>query len=127
MPERQADPVLGGAVAASAGAAPPPPPPTLPGPAVFSHSRLLRAFEAFVEPLATVLSLWLLAWWFEGEVTPRWLVVAIVAFALVHPGRPQLRASPGRVVADTVLAWAWTSGLMVAMGYATGHLDDFSR
>jgi len=112
---------------AAGATAAPPPPPALPGPAVFSHSKLLRAFEAFVEPLATVLSLWLLVWTFEGEITPRWLVVSIVAFALAYPGRPQLRASAARVVVDTVLAWAWTCGLLLAMGYATGHLEDFSR
>jgi len=113
--------------ASSAVTAPPPPPPALPAPAVFSHSRLLRAFEAFVEPLATILSLWLLVWWFEGAITPRWMVVSIVAFALAYPGRPQLRASAARVVADTVLAWAWTCGLLLAMGYAVGQLDAFSR
>lgn len=112
---------------AAATTAAPPPAPALPGPAVFSHSRLLRAFEAFVEPLATVLSLWLLVWWIEGGVSARWLVVAIIAFALAYPGRPQLRASPARVVADTVLAWAWTGGLLLATGYATGHLELFSR
>src|SRR4051812_16162198 len=127
MPERQADPVLGGAVAASAGLAAPPPAPALPGPAVFSHSRLLRAFEAFVEPFATVVSLWLLVWFLEGQIAPRWLVVTVLAFALAYPGRPQLRASPGRVISDTVLAGAWTCGLLLAMGYATGHLDAYSR
>ena len=55
------------------------------------------AFEAFVEPLATVLSLWALVLLFEGELAPRWLGLSIVSFALVYPGRPQLRASAGRV------------------------------
>ena len=127
MPE--AERVLGAASAASAGSttAAPPPAPALPGPAVFSHSRLLRAFETFVEPLATVLSLWLLVWVVDGEMSPRWLGLSIVAFALVYPGRPQLRASAARVVADTVLAWAWTCGLLLATGYAIDALDDFSR
>lgn len=126
MPD--AERVLGAAVAA--GVPPtsaPPPPPTLPGPAVFSHSRLLRAFEAFVEPAATVLSLLGLVLLFEGELSPRWVGLAIVSFALVYPGRPQLRASPARVAADTVLAWAWTSGLLLATGYAIDALAIFSR
>src|SRR6476469_9517361 len=101
MPE--ADRILGATTSASA----PPPAPALPGSAVFSHSRLLSAFEAFIEPLATVASLWLLVWLFEGTLAPRWLVVSILAFALAYPGRPQLRASAPRVIAETVLAWAW--------------------
>jgi putative colanic acid biosynthesis UDP-glucose lipid carrier transferase len=74
-----------------------------------------------------VVSLWLLVWFLEGQIAPRWLVVTVLAFALAYPGRPQLRATPGRVISDTVLAWAWTCGLLLAMGYATGHLDDYSR
>ncbi|HZY19119.1 MAG TPA: undecaprenyl-phosphate glucose phosphotransferase [Ramlibacter sp.] len=119
MPE--AKPVLGAATTASL------PAPPLPGLAMSSHSGLLRALEALVEPLATVLSLWLLVWVIDGDLTPRWLAVSIIAFALGYPGRPQLRASAARVVADTVLAWAWTCGLLLAMGYAIGHLEDFSR
>ncbi|RYY80975.1 MAG: hypothetical protein EOO24_43015, partial [Comamonadaceae bacterium] len=121
MPE--ADHLLTGATPVAAA----PAAPELPSPALFSHSRLLRAFEAFVEPLATVLSLWLLVWTFEGEVGTRWLVVSIVAFALAYPGRPQLRASAPRVVVDTLLGWAWTCGLLFGLGYATGHLQDFPR
>lgn len=113
--------------AAASRSAVPAPPPVLPGPAVFGHSRLLRGIEAFVEPLSTVLSLWALVWLLEGALTPRWLVVSIITFALAYPGRPQLRASVPRVVLDTLLAWAWTCGLLFAMGYATGQLEMFSR
>jgi putative colanic acid biosynthesis UDP-glucose lipid carrier transferase len=128
MPE--AERVLGtahGGAVPGAPTAPPPPAPALPGSAVFSHSRLLRAFEAFVEPFAIVVSLWVLVWLVEGEFAPRWLGLSIVAFALAYPGRPQLRASAARVVADTVLAWAWTCGLLLATGYAMDTLDTFSR
>ena len=60
----------------------------------FAASR--RGVEAFVEPLATVLSLWLLVTTIEGSFEPRWLVVAIVAFALAYPGRSHLRSPPAR-------------------------------
>jgi putative colanic acid biosynthesis UDP-glucose lipid carrier transferase len=46
MPE--AERVLAGVVA------PPPSAPALPGSAVFSHSRLLRAFEAIMEPALVI-------------------------------------------------------------------------
>jgi len=118
MPE--AERVLSNPVAAA------PPAGAIPCPPIF-HSRFLRALEAVVEPLVTVLSLWLLVWLVEGRLSPPWLIASVVVFALCYPGRPQLRASPGRVVADTVLAWSWTFGLLFAMAYAIDQVHHFAR
>jgi putative colanic acid biosysnthesis UDP-glucose lipid carrier transferase len=91
-----------------------------------AQSRLLLALEAVLEPLATVLSLWVLVWMIEGQLTPAWLIASVVAFALAFPGRSLLRSPPDRVVVSTLLAWGWTAGLLLAMGFATGHIYDFS-
>ena len=91
-----------------------------------AQSRLLLGLEAVLEPLATVLSLWVLVWFMEESLTAPWLIASIVAFALAFPGRSLLRSPPDRVVVSTLLAWAWTAGLLLAMGFATGHIYDFS-
>jgi putative colanic acid biosynthesis UDP-glucose lipid carrier transferase len=91
-----------------------------------AQSRMLLALEAVLEPLATVLSLWLLVWLIEGDLSASWLIASIVAFALAFPGRSLLRSPPDRVVLSTLLAWSWTAGLLLAMGFATGHIYDFS-
>ena len=90
------------------------------------QNQLLLAFEAVIEPLVTVFSLWCLVWYFEGELTPLWLTASIIAFALAFPGRSLLRLPPRRVFMSIVLAWAWTAGLLLAMAFATGHIDNFS-
>lgn len=104
-------------------------PPPLPGTRALepvAQSRLLAALESVLEPVITVLSLWLLAWWIEGSVGPNWLIASIVAFALSFPGRPLLRAPTDKVAVNVLLAWGWTAGLMLALGFATGHIDDFN-
>ena len=90
------------------------------------QSRLLLALEAILEPLVTVLSLWVLVWHFEGELTALWLTASVIAFALAYPGRPLLRLPTERVFVSILLAWGWTAGLLLAMGFATGHIDQFS-
>ena len=104
----------------------PPPPPSAAGATALAQSRLLLAVESVLEPAITVLSLWILVWLTEGDLTPNWLVVSIVAFALSFPGRSLLRSPPDRVFLNIVLAWGWTAGLMLALGFATGHIYDFS-
>jgi putative colanic acid biosynthesis UDP-glucose lipid carrier transferase len=114
---READPLL------TVGRMPAPTIPTVPS---LGQSRLLQALEAILEPAVTVLSLWFLVWFFEGELAPSWLIASVVTFALAFPGRPQLRLKPRRVVFSTLLTWAWTAGLLLAMGFATGHMGEFS-
>src|SRR5438045_3473115 len=69
----------------------PPPPPSAVAATALAQNRLLLALEAILEPVITVLSLWVLVWLMEGELTPNWLVASIVAFALSFPGRSLLR------------------------------------
>jgi putative colanic acid biosynthesis UDP-glucose lipid carrier transferase len=101
----------------------PPAPPPIPA---LGQNRLLLAFEAILEPAVTVLSLWLLVWQFEGELSSAWLTASVVAFALAYPGRALLKLPPDRVFVSILLAWCWTAGLLLAMGFATGQIDQFS-
>src|SRR6185369_7168045 len=91
------------------------------------ESRLLHAVEAILEPVVTVLTLWLLVWFFENELTPSWLIASVVVFALAFPGRAQLRLPLDQVFVGTLLAWSWTAGLLLVMAFATGHIQEFSR
>lgn len=98
-------------------------PVTLPG---RSESRLLRALEALLEPGLAVLSLWTLAWWHEGGLTPGWLLTSVLAFALSYPGRAHLHAGFGQVVAQVLAGWAWMLALLGALGVVTGTLGQLS-
>jgi len=104
----------------------PPAAPAVPAPEL-GQSRLLHGLETILEPAVTVLSLWLLVWFFEDELTPSWLIASVVAFALAYPGRAQLRLPLDQVFVGTLLAWSWTAGLLLVMAFATGHIQEFSR
>lgn len=104
-----------------------PPAPPAPGARSFIQSRLLLTIEAVLEPLAAVLSLWLLVWLVEGALSPDWLVASVLVFALSYPGRSHLRSPPVRVVWRVLLAWAVIAGLLLLLGFATGFINQFSR
>ena len=117
MPMPEAKPVLGVHV--------PPPPPSAAAATALAQSKLLLALEAILEPAIVVLSLWFLVWLLDDALTAEWLIASIVAFALSFPGRSLLRSPPDRVVFNILLAWGWTAGLLLALGFATDHIDDF--
>ncbi len=91
-----------------------------------SESRLLRALEALLEPGLAVLSLWALAWWHEGALTPGWLLTSVLAFALSYPGRTPLHAGLGQVAAQVLAGWVWMLALLGALGLVTGTLAQLS-
>ncbi len=91
-------------------------------PARGSSHPLVRGLEALLEPLATALSLWAVAGWQEGRVTPAWLLVSVLAFALCYPARPLLHVSPLPATLSLLAGWAWVAGLLLLVGMATGWL-----
>lgn len=91
-----------------------------------SESRLLRALEDLLEPSLAVLSLWTLAWWHEGGVTPGLLLTSILAFALSYPGRVYLHAGLTQVLAQVLVSWAWVLVLLAGLGTVTGTLGQLS-
>jgi putative colanic acid biosynthesis UDP-glucose lipid carrier transferase len=94
-------------------------------PARGMDNRMLVTLESLVEPLATVASLWLLVWWFEGDLAPPWLVMSVIVFALGFPGRRQLQLGLRSVVIGTIVVWLWTAGLLLTLGFASGRMDSF--
>ncbi len=116
--------------AAGAGESPPgwlrnadgtPSPLPLPPPRGSSHP-LVRGLETLLEPLATTLSLWAVAFWQEGLVSPAWLGISVLAFALSYPARPRLHAPLQQVVVTLLAGWAGVAGLLLLVGLATGSL-----
>ena len=100
-------------------------PPGLAGPSPI-QSRLLNFIETLLEPVVIVLALWLLLWLSGHELAPSWLIASVLAFALAFPGRSLLRLPPGRVVAKVLWAWSWIFGLLLATGFATGLIREYS-
>ena len=94
-------------------------------PAPSMDNRMLGALEAIIEPLASVLSLWILVWWTGNDLGFSWLLVSVLVFALGFPGRRQLQLTPRRVVIGTLVMWMWTAGLLLTLGFASGRMDSF--
>jgi putative colanic acid biosynthesis UDP-glucose lipid carrier transferase len=86
----------------------------------------LSAIEAVLDPGVLVLSLWGLALWFEGELSPPYLILSIVVFSITFPGTSRLQWPVRKVVTDVVFNWAWIVALLLLTGYATRYIREFS-
>lgn len=98
-----------------------------PAPASLGRDNLLSIFESVIGPAAFVCSLWALAYRFEGELPPPYLILSTLVFALTFPGQARLQSSLTAVVIDVVVNWTGIAALLLITGIATGYIKEFSK
>jgi putative colanic acid biosynthesis UDP-glucose lipid carrier transferase len=91
------------------------------------RDNLLFVIEAMLAPSLLVLSLAVVAIWFDGELSPPYLILSVIAFSLAFPGRSVIAKPFWKVLSDISLGWIWIAGLLVLLGFATGYIRHFSQ
>lgn len=99
---------------------------TQPTPSSLGQDNVLTLIESLLGPLTLVMSFWALAFYFEGELPPQYLIASTLIFALTFPGQSRLQLSWTAAAFDILLNWTWIAGLLAATVYVTGYLREFS-
>ena len=89
------------------------------------RSYLFRMIESALDPAILILSLWTLAFYFEGSINPPYLILSVVVFSLTFPGASRLRMSVERMIFNILFHWFWIAGLLILVGLATDYLFRF--
>lgn len=92
-----------------------------------SRDNFLSIVESLIGPCSLVFSFWALAFYFDGDLPPHYLILSVLVFALTFPGQPHLQSSIGRVLLDIGLNWLWVAGLLFLTGFATGYIREFTQ
>lgn len=92
-----------------------------------SKDNFLSIVESSIGPSTFVSSLWVIAFYFDGELLPHYLILSVLVFALTFPGQAYLQSSIGRVVLDIAVNWLWVAGLLLLTGFATGYVKQFNQ
>ncbi|MGH8619697.1 MAG: undecaprenyl-phosphate glucose phosphotransferase [Burkholderiales bacterium] len=90
-------------------------------------NNLLLLVEALWEPLILVLSLWAVAFAREGALTPPYLVLSMITFAVTFPGTKRLQMSGWRLIRSILGNWCVIASLLLFFGYATGYVETLDR
>ncbi len=91
-----------------------------------ARDNILYLTESLLEPLVIVFTLWAIAIWDEGDLTPHYLMFSVILFSLTFPGGAIIRKSPWKIFRNTVMSWALIAGLSLGFGIATGYVNAFS-
>ena len=92
---------------------------------VVGRDLLLNLFEALLDPMVLVLSLWIISLIILERLDPVYVILSLVVFSLTYPGSARLNSSPWRAIGQIVVGWLTIFVLLMAFGYASGYLQYF--
>ena len=89
------------------------------------RSQLFNALGSALDPVVFVLSLWALAFRFEGSIRPAYLILSVMVFSLTFPGTSKLLVPVWKMVLNIAFQWLWVAGLLLLIGFATEYIYKF--
>ena len=89
------------------------------------RDHILNLVETLLDPLILVFSQWAVAFWVEGHLTPKDVILSLVVFSLTFPGSTRLTMRPWQALRHIALGWLTLSGLLFLFGYASRYLTEF--
>lgn len=90
------------------------------------RSSLLNLIGAFIDPLMVIFSLFMLVLMDKPEVTPPYVILSLLMFAISFPGDAKLQQPKLRMVVQIWFDWIIKAGLLAFFGYASRYLDYFN-
>ena len=91
------------------------------------RSSLLNLISAFIDPLACIFSLYILVMLKESELTPPYLILSLLMFAISFPGDSQLNLAMTTKIKHIWFDWLVKAGLLAFFGYASRYLQYFDN
>ncbi len=90
-----------------------------------SRDNILYNTESLLEPCVIMFSLWAVAFWYEGNLTPPYLILSAVLFYITFPCSSKRQMASWRVIRNITLSWVFLAGLVLIFGLVTGYIDLF--
>lgn len=90
-------------------------------------NNLLLLAAALIDPIALILSLWLVAYYTQGGFTPEYFILSLLLFSLTLPGIVRIHLPVLKLAGSILFSWLIIFSLLTAFGYASGYIDKFDR
>jgi putative colanic acid biosynthesis UDP-glucose lipid carrier transferase len=89
------------------------------------RSGILNLVEAFVDPTAIIASLLLVVLFEKSQLTPQYLILSLLTFAISFPGDGQLNMPLASKIRHIYFDWVIKVALLAFFGYASRYLRYF--
>jgi len=90
-------------------------------------NNIIHLIAVLMEPLALVLSVWMVAYYIQGELTPNYLILSMLIFSVTLPGTVRLQMDNWQLARSVITGWLIIAPLLLVFGYATGFIFYFEQ
>lgn len=87
---------------------------------------LASATEAFLGPVVAMLSLYITAIAYNEQISPRHVMLGILAFSILFPGKVSLQENGWKVFKQSTSSWLIAASILFLFGYSSGYIQNFS-
>lgn len=91
-----------------------------------TRDNILYNTESLLEPSIILFTLWGVAFWHNGSLTPPYLVLSVILFYITFPCGSKIHMSPWRIFRNIIFSWALLAGLILGFGVISGLIKLFS-
>jgi putative colanic acid biosynthesis UDP-glucose lipid carrier transferase len=91
-----------------------------------TRDNLLYNFESLLEPFVITFTLWGIAFWYKGSLTPPYLVLSVILFYFTFPCSSKIHMTAWRAFRNIVISWIFLAGLALGFGFVTDTIKIFT-
>ena len=91
-----------------------------------TRDNILYNTESLLEPSVILLTLWGIAFWHVGKLTPPHLILSVILFYITFPCGSKLHMSHWRIFRNIIFSWTLLAGLVLCFGFISGYIKLFS-
>ncbi len=91
-----------------------------------TRDNILYNTESLLEPSVILFTLWGIAFWHNGNLTPPYLILSVILFYITFPCGSKIHMSSWRIFRNIIFSWALLAGLLLGFGVISGFIKLFS-
>lgn len=92
-----------------------------------TRDNILYNVESLLEPFVIMFTLWGIALWHGGSLTPPHLILSVILFYITFPCSSKIHMSAWRIFRNIIFSWVLIAGLAIGFGIITGTIELFSQ
>ena len=90
-------------------------------------NNVLLLAAVLLDPIALVLSLWAVAYYTQGRLTPDYLVLSLLVFSITLPGKVRLQMSNWQLARSILMGWFVIASILIIFGYISSFIYLYDR